>query len=412
MKSTNQQTNDDLIWRRCYDHGWNKNDLVAEAFSHPAKLAKGLGFRIVEHAMANGWIKAGDVCVDPFGGVATGALALMFAGVNYVGCELEPRFVVLAQQNIDLWQRKYGSKQGLGSAQILQGDSRKLSEIIAGADLVCSSPPYAGSEVASACKSQNPNGRQATYKRKDGFNGYAEMSPGQLGAMKEGEPPRVDCVVSSPPYVSGGHHPDQTGAWNTSETYDGRNRGLTKDQAGYGSSSGQMGKMAEGQFDAVVSSPPFERSIHGYNGIDESKLAKPGGDNSQVSSEGYGFTKGQLGESTGDTFWQAARDIVAQCYLILRPSGHAIFVVKDFVRKGNRVPFSDQWQALCEAQGFRLVCRHRAMLVAHHGEQDGLWGGKKELKTERKSFFRRLHESKPGAVKIDWEDIICLVKPV
>ena len=99
--------------------------------------------------------------------------------------------------------------------------------------------------------------------------------------------------------------------------------------------------------------------------------------------------------------------IVAQCHAILKPGGHAIWGCKDFVRKGKRVPFSDQWQALCEAQGFRLVCRHRAMLVAHHGEQDGLFGAATQVKTERKSFFRRLAERK-GSPAIDFEDVICM----
>jgi hypothetical protein len=87
--------------------------------------------------------------------------------------------------------------------------------------------------------------------------------------------------------------------------------------------------------------------------------------------------------------------------------GMAIWVVKDFVRKGKRVPFSDQWQALCEQQGFRLVCRHKAMLVKRHGEQDTIFGDSQQITTQRKSFFRRLAEKK-GSPAIDWEDVICL----
>ena len=123
----------------------------------------------------------------------------------------------------------------------------------------------------------------------------------------------------------------------------------------------------------------------------------------------YGESKGQLGHTIGDTFWSAARDILVQCHAILRPGGHAIWVTKRFVRAGKIVAFSDQWQALCESVGFRLVCRHRAMLVKNHGEQETIWDGTKELKTERKSFFRKLCEKK-GSPRIDWEDVICLIK--
>ena len=51
------------------------------------------------------------------------------------------------------------------------------------------------------------------------------------------------------------------------------------------------------------------------------------------------------------------------------------------------------------------------MLVAHHGEQDGLFGEAKQLTTARKSFFRRLAEAK-GSPAIDWEDVLCLTKEV
>src|SRR3990167_3133811 len=89
--------------------------------------------------------------------------------------------------------------------------------------------------------------------------------------------------------------------------------------------------------------------------------------------------------------------------------GHAIFVTKDFIRKGQRVPFSDQWQALCESVGFRMVCRHRAMLVKSHGTQGTIFGGTEQLSTQRKSFFRRLAEKK-GSPAIDWEDVLCMVR--
>ncbi|KKT71808.1 MAG: hypothetical protein UW68_C0055G0001, partial [Candidatus Collierbacteria bacterium GW2011_GWB1_44_6] len=45
----------------------------------------------------------------------------------------------------------------------------------------------------------------------------------------------------------------------------------------------------------------------------------------------------------------------------------------------------------------------------NHGEQETIWDGTKELKTERKSFFRKLCEKK-GSPRIDWEDVICLIK--
>lgn len=106
-------------------------------------------------------------------------------------------------------------------------------------------------------------------------------------------------------------------------------------------------------------------------------------------------------------------DTCSECRKPVRGTGQslpgiAVFVCKDFVRKGKRVPFSDDWIKLCEACGFRLVCRHRAMLVKKR-KVNTLFGVTEKIK-EKKSFFRRLHEKKPGAVRIDWEDVICVQK--
>jgi hypothetical protein len=52
------------------------------------------------------------------------------------------------------------------------------------------------------------------------------------------------------------------------------------------------------------------------------------------------------------------------------------------------------------------------MLVQESEPQHSLLGdGPKRKRREKKSFFRRLAEKK-GSPKIDWETIVCLVKPV
>ena len=85
---------------------------------------------------------------------------------------------------------------------------------------------------------------------------------------------------------------------------------------------------------------------------------------------------------------------------------------KDFVRKGQRVPFSDQWQQLCAACGFEPVERIAAMLVDDHGDQLDIFGGSHPKRIKRASFFRRLYESKYPENSIDWEDVIIMRKPL
>src|SRR5262249_32748952 len=123
-------------------------------------------------------------------------------------------------------------------------------------------------------------------------------TPGQLGAMPAGTPPQVEGIVSSPPYCGG--------------------NGIV----------GTGGVVHQGP----EKLPPNCGDIlkaHGGNHAD------------------YGHTEGQLGNEQGDTFWTAARDILRECYHILKPGGVAAWVCKAFVRNKQLVDFPAQWAQLC-----------------------------------------------------------------
>lgn len=123
---------------------------------------------------------------------------------------------------------------------------------------------------------------------------------------------------------------------------------------------------------------------------------------------GYGQTDGNIGNDKGDTFWQAAREIVLQCHQILKPGGVCCWVTKDFVRAKKRVPFSQNWLDLCIACGFEPVEWVKASLVKEE-RQPSLFGGDEVRTKERKGFFRRLAEAK-GSPAIDEEDVIVMRK--
>jgi hypothetical protein len=398
-------------WPGCYTDGW-QGEIVEDAFQHPAKFSRALIRRIYQHALDKGWIAPGDVVLDCFGGVALGSLDAMWNGCLWVGCELEERFVILGRQNIERFTRRYGNKTGWGSAILLNGDSRQLASVIQQAALVVSSPPYAGNSKSDYLLSEDGKTRQRDVKRgyKQGhgcFRGSETygQTPGQLGTLKEGD---LDAVISSPPYANSeqSHDGDFT-LQSTQVNPTPRKLGSRSYFPADMSTPGQLGNL-----DAVVSSPPYEGIVHNGNGIDQEKLVKyRPGKNTQAKNEGYGVGKENLGNSQGDNFWSASRTILEQCFLLLRPSGVAIFVTKDFVRDKQRVPFSDQWQQLCEAVGFHLVCRHRALLVESYGEQGGLFGGSTKVERSKKSFFRRLAEKK-GSPRIDHEDVLCMRKPL
>jgi hypothetical protein len=532
-------------WENCYSQGWGKN-LVPEAFSHPAKVSFSLAGRIYNHAIDMGWVKRGDLVLDPFAGIAGFGFHALCYGLNFVGVELEEKFVSLGQQNISLWLRQLRGWPNLGTARIVQGDSRKLkfymAKMIGNPTLIVSSPPYSGSaEAIHAGIDWEKAGRRDRLKpsaKRHAVMGDMSTpltygrSQGQLGAMKEGnfqDVIKADLVVSSPPYAGQEQHgrptkrdpeffegrtigihgcqdyghtpgnlanmkegdvdlvvsspnfptdqpcPSQTRAKKdyyaftrgdgTKFDHQMRSKGnlatmkegdislvissppyadqpiqknsgsidrkkqykTYRSQGGgasfeafcktqelhsgdYGQSPGQLGSLKEGSFDAVVSSPPYsdirqDGGSHrdGYKGL------------TNYSGEPRNYWPTQrdqknLGNVPPDTFWSASKEIVQGCYELLRPGGHAIWVTKSYCKAGRIVDFPDRWKKLCESVGFKTVCEHRAMLIKEYGTQIKMNGEDQTISVERKSFFRRLHESKRPDLKINWEMVTCMEK--
>lgn len=443
-------------WHRLYAEGW-KDVIADDAFCHPAKFARGLIRRIYEHVTEEGWVTAGDWVIDPFGGVALGALDAMWMGLHWIGVELEPRFVALGTRNIELWNGLHADvMRTWGTATLLQGDSQELGQVVRGrVQASVSSPPYASgcqhtggddprpehveggtyhgvgiqgaisSPPYGASMDHEPGNRNwiADQQESDrrGFRrsysgqvqraeAYGETN-GQLGAMPEGE---FDAAISSPPFSTA--ETRDRSSYQDGYVAEMMGRAYTQDRQG--EDPRNLARMEEGEFDVAVSSPPYEASMsHAEHGIDWSKRNDPGHSmtprriaykDHTHSSLCYGDGGDNLGNQRGETFWSAARAVVEEVYRLLAPGGVAIWVVKDFVRDRKRVRFSQQWARLCVAVGFEWLHEHRAWVVEDNGTQLGFFEDRRLVK-ERKSFFRRLAERK-GSPRIDWESVLCLRK--
>ena len=412
--------NNTSVWQGCYDQGWGKN-LCPEAYSHPAKVSFKLAERIYAHAIENHWIEKNGTVLDPFGGICGFGFHAMVYGLNFIAVELEEKFVKLGEQNINLWGEQLRGWPNLGTARIVQGDSRRLKDVIRrefesceGLPLIVSSPPFMAAQDGGGINKKGYTSRPDLGPDWVGDRTYnksmAGHSPGQLSSMKEGFNPCVNrlgeiaCVISSPPYEE---MPIQQTHMTSNQRGDPKNpnyrpswkkklsEGYADTKRPYGHSPGQLGSMKEGKFEMVVLSPPYDEGLgHGMRKVRpidvKKKLHMSGG----ILS--YGESEGQL---AGDnTFWPASREILQQCFDLLKSGGHAIWVCKDYVKNKQRVPFSDRWLALCESVGFKLVCRHQAMLKKDYGQINWVNDQIKLIK-ERKSFFRRNTEDKTAASK-------------
>ena len=168
-------------WHGCYDDSW-QGLIVPEAFSHPAKMSYNLTRRIFKHALFEGWIKPGQVVCDPFGGIGSTGLIGAHFGLQVICVELKQKFVDLARQNFERHRKSIESFSHFGKPLfpvIIQGDSRRLSEIISKVNLIVSSPPFSNTEGTA-----DDNFRY--HGKKLGTTGkhYGE-SEGQLGNKQD-----------------------------------------------------------------------------------------------------------------------------------------------------------------------------------------------------------------------------------
>ena len=356
-------------WYGCYDEGWG-DLIVPDAYAHPAKMARGLAYRIVREGLQRGWWAKGSVVVDPFGGIGTTGLVCAAHGLQAHLCELEQKFVDLARQNFDL-HRKQWDALGLPLPTITQGDSRRLGEVLAAAGHVMTSPPFMDTLPASG----DP---KYAHKFHGGGDSYGH-TPGQIGAM------------TSPPYgatrFDGG--PSETGQFGDGYRPPGN---YSHDKANIGNS--------------VMGSPPFMDSLQS---TDKKFAAKVGAVRGwALSADGYGTTEGQMGQQKGETYWDACRDVYRQCWDIMTPGGHMALVVKGYVKAKKYVDLPAQTLDLLLSLGFEPVLWVDAMLVAAES-QPGLLDATPEYRKERKSFFRRLAEAK-GSPRIDAEIVLVVRK--
>ncbi len=454
-------------WHGLYSESW-KNEIVPSAFSHPAKFSRGLIRKIYAHMIEQGYLAEGDTVLDPFGGVALGALDAMINGCNWVGVELEQKFVDLGNQNIALWNKRYaGRLKRWGEAHLVQGDSRELRAMLGrnGVDCAVSSPPFQDSDNRRDSQKDSTKTKldgtpralnRASYgadprnlgnlkagdvdvaissppfleaEKRDKYptqsgnvsdaiprsyvSGKQGETPGQLSAMKPGD---IDAAISSPPYAESiqgksadatrkrikegkykGKRPD---AWTSKGNIVGHSFGDD-----YGNTPGQLGAMKATGFDASVSNPPYEGC-----GAQNQGGQQRGGAKHLNDQKGDAYNRDNpdnLGNVNQDTFWTAARTIIEQTHAALKPGGYAAWVVKSFVRNKQIVDFPGQWQQLCEACGFETVEIVRAWLVEDAGTKIDLAGNHHQKTKERKSFFRRLAESK-GSPRIDFEQVLIM----
>lgn len=274
------------------------------------------------------------------------------------------------------------------------------------ASAIISSPPYANSVNAETCGIDWTKMGPATGKRKRGpGTKHHETLMQQLSYQSP------SAIVSSPPFIDARQ--------NTTPSKKGKNAPTKHDPEAWssphasGATLGQLGSMPEGSLAAIVTSPPYAEGLskehtyqdHGKREKDSHRriMTEKG-----VADPFYGTTAGNLGNANAESYWSEIAKVYQSCFDVLPPHGHMILVLKGYIRRRQYVDLPAQTVQLLEHVGFTVLHWHEACLTSQIGQLT-FDGG--ETRKSKKSFFRRLQEKKNPEVKVDFEVVVCAVKP-
>jgi DNA modification methylase len=373
---------------------------------HPAKMSVMLCRELIRR-----YTKEGDLVLDPMAGIGTTLIEAALLGRNAIGVELEKKFVKITEKNIRILKKL---KPDAGKAKIIQGDARELSKLLAGkVDSVVFSPPFAGTSGGKGEASRKPINERypGLFERCIGGNkGGMSENPANIDNLPYG----VDAVIFSPPFgeaqrgggiavkgYEGKHGKDERlhlrhdrkfsddernvsnlpygvdaivmsppfertlarenpnrrkGYWTGSGGYQ-SGRGTE----GYGGTEGNIGNLPHGNIDVVITSPPYSGSNLGGGDVEAGRrrLIETGYDPRDYLGGQARNTvlddKENIGNKKGETYLSAMKKVYEQCYSVLKPGGRMILVLKNFVRNKKIVRLDLDTRRLCEAVGFRWV---------------------------------------------------------
>lgn len=173
------------------------------------------------------------------------------------------------------------------------------------------------------------------------------------------------------------------------------------------STAAEPSSLAEGNVEYAAATNAGKPTSGTPKSPSDSELTAPGFAVSAGDQEEH--TKPNTAAHAGQTYWQAVNEVYQSCYRAIKPGGIMVVVIKDYIRKKQRVPLCDDTARLLEHIGFEPLERVHAMLVKEKRHADLFEGETVETKS-RKSFFRRLAESN-GSPRIDFEEVLFFRKP-
>jgi len=153
------------------------------------------------------------------------------------------------------------------------------------------------------------------------------------------------------------------------------------------------------KIDAVITSPPFEDNTSGLKHNARGKDVVEGRAEMDTYSKDKS-NKEQLGNLSGETYFDAMLLVYKGCFDVLRRGGAMALVTKNFVRKGEMVRLDLDTIKLCQAAGFSFKERKYRKL-----ETVSFW-----IRNARKKFYQKHPEKVSGDPFAEYEDVLVFEK--
>jgi hypothetical protein len=333
------------------------------------------------------------------GSMPSGDFAANISSPPYAGRSIPPNIASKDASSL---------KQNEGDGMVYGHSDGQLSALPEGSlDANISSPPFGEAETRN--RTPHAGGYVGDMMSRAYTQDKQGTTEGNLATLpNEG----FDAAVSSPAYGNAIDKGDGPGARHDYDTHSPEKARKVSNQASYGETEGQLAKM-----DAGVSSPPFERSLQSQDVEFENERQKSRGRSvygfGHIGSlSTYGDEPGNIGNEGGNTFWEAAKTIVEQTYLALKPGAVAAWVCGNYVRDGKIVPFDEMWQQLCVSVGFEPLEVIIAWKKRPGPIQIDIHGNGHDQTRSNLSFFRLLANRNNPEAAVESETVVFVRKPI
>lgn len=365
--------------------GWKKY-FPKESVAHPAKI----NLNLLEYLILN-YTSENDLILDPMAGTFSTVVMAMLNNRRGIGVELEEKFCKWGKEAIkNVENEQTLTPKGKGIA--IKGDARNLSEVLKEHEeeisSVLFSPPYGEAH-------QNKNLGLADGNRKD-LRAYSWLKSDNQKNI-ENLPFNTDCIVTSPPYA-------ETISKNAGGSISYERIGISsKTIREYSDDRENIGNIKNLglSIDSVLTSPPYFDSKSDWDETsrgkkeegeavsyaDERHAEKKNIGNVHYFDEGKPLNKKHAKANGKETYISAMRLVYEQCFLVLKPQGLLILILKNFIRQKKLVPLTEHTVKLCESVGFELKERLLFRLP-----QQSFWRilGKKQWETEGREYPKDL----------------------